>query len=169
MSDLGLIRSTVAFDETLQTVFFCLEQSFGFSVRLGWFVPAGNFQESVRMRIVPTIFHGIADYVVGAIVCALPFYYGWTGTPQTTFVVLGVLIIAYSLVTDYEAGLVRFLRIRFHLLLDAIFGLAMLFLPSLLDLPAPERPPVYVIGALALCLAATTKTRAQGTHAHASL
>jgi hypothetical protein len=121
------------------------------------------------MRVVPTIIHGIADYVVGAIVCGLPFYYGWTGTQRTTFVVLGAFVIAYSLVTDYEAGLVRFLRIRFHLLLDAIFGLAMLFLPSLLDLPAPERLPVYAIGVLALILAATTKIRAQGTHSHASL
>lgn len=76
------------------------------------------------MRFVPTLVHGIADYVVGAIVYGLSFYYGWTGKQRTTFVVLGAFVIAYSLVTDYEARLVRFLRIRFHLLLDAIFGLA---------------------------------------------
>jgi hypothetical protein len=117
------------------------------------------------MRVVPTILHGIVDYVVGAIVCGLPFYYGWTGTPRTTFVACGAFVIVYSMLTDYEAGLFRFLRIRFHLLLDAIFGMAMLFLPSLLDLQAAERLPVYVIGVLALALAATTKIRAQGTHA----
>jgi hypothetical protein len=120
------------------------------------------------MRFVPTIVHGIADYVVGAILCALPFYYGWTGIPRTTFPAFGAFVIAYSLLTDYEAGLFRFLRIRFHLLLDAVFGVAMVFLPSLLDLQTAERLPVYVIGALALALAATTKIRAQGTQSHAS-
>jgi hypothetical protein len=86
------------------------------------------------MRFVPTIVNGIADYVVGAIVLGLPFFYGWTGVPWATLTALGAIVIACSLVTDYEGGLIGFLRIRFHLLLDAIFGLAMLLLPSLLVL-----------------------------------
>jgi hypothetical protein len=105
------------------------------------------------MRFIPTIIHG-ADYVVGAIVLGLPFYYRWDAVPRDTFVVLGAFLTAYSLLTDYEAGLVRFLRIRFHLLLDAVFGLAMLFLPTLLDLESAQRTPVYLIGILALVLAA---------------
>ena len=120
------------------------------------------------MRFVPTIVHGIADYMVGAIVLGLPFFYGWTGAPRVTFTAIGAIVIAYSLVTDYEAGLIRFLRIRFHLLLDAVFGLAMLSLPSLLGLPAAGKLPVYLIGVLALILVITTSTRAVGTHSHAS-
>jgi hypothetical protein len=121
------------------------------------------------MRFVPTLVHGIADYVVGMIVLGLPFYYGLTGSQRMPFVVLGVFVIIYSVFTDYEAGLVRFLRLRFHLLLDALFGVAMLFIPSLLNLPAVARTPVYAISILALLLAVTTKVRAEGTHSHSSI
>src|ERR1700710_1283596 len=109
------------------------------------------------MRFIPTAAHGMADYIVGLIVVALPFYYGWTGPSRVTFVTLGLLVICYSLLTDYELGLVRVLRIRFHLLLDALFGLAMLAAPALLRLPGETGVPVYVIGALSLLLSVTTK------------
>jgi hypothetical protein len=121
------------------------------------------------MRFVPTAAHGLADYVVGLIVVGLPFYFGWTGASRFTFVTLGVLVICYSLLTDYELGLVRVLRIRFHLLLDALFGLAMLAIPMLLHLPNDSRIPVYVIGVLSLLLSLTTKIRAQGTRSDATI
>src|SRR3978361_258567 len=109
------------------------------------------------MRFIPTAAHGLADYVVGLIVAGLPFYYDWTGAPRVAFVALGLLVICYSLLTDYELGLVRVLRIRFHLLLDALFGLAMLVAPTLLRLPSGSRTSVYVIGVLSLVLSVTTK------------
>jgi hypothetical protein len=116
------------------------------------------------MRFIPTMLHGLADYLVGIVVIALPFYFGWTDAPRNTFLALGAFVILYSLVTDYELGLLRYLRIRFHLLLDALFGIAMLAAPTLLDLPADARTPVYAIGVLALLLVFVTKVRAQGTH-----
>ena len=67
--------------------------------------------------------------------------------------------------TDYEFGLVRFLRIRFHLLLDAVFGLAMLRTPWLLDFPAYARWRNYVLAGLALVLVAVTDVRALGSAA----
>jgi hypothetical protein len=115
------------------------------------------------MRLILTTAHGLADYVVGLIVVGLPFYFVWTGATRVAFVTLGLFVILYSLLTDYELGLVRALRIRFHLVLDALFGLAMLATPTLLHLPNSSRIPVYVIGALALILSVTTKIRAQGT------
>jgi hypothetical protein len=121
------------------------------------------------MRFIPTTVHGLADYVVGFIVMGLPFLFSWTGASRVTFVTLGILVICYSLLTDYELGLIRVLRIRFHLLLDALFGLAMLAAPTLLDLPHDSRIPVYVIGVLSLFLSLTTRIRAQGTGSHATV
>jgi hypothetical protein len=121
------------------------------------------------MRFIPTTAHGLADYIVSLIVMGLPFYFGWTGAGRVTFVTLGILLICYSLLTDYEFGLIRVLRIRFHLLLDALFGLAMLAAPTLLDLPNDSRIPVYVIGILSLFLSLTTKIRAQGTRSDATI
>jgi hypothetical protein len=69
-------------------------------------------------------------------------------------------------VTDYELGVFRYLRIRFHLLLDAIFGIAMLAFPYLLHLPADAHLPAYVVGILALVLTVFTEVRASGTQSH---
>jgi hypothetical protein len=117
------------------------------------------------MRVVPTLFHGIVDYLVGILVIALPFFLELTGGPRVVLVIPGVAVILYSFLTDYELGAVRFLRIRFHLLLDALFGISMLISPWLFDIPADRRWPVYLVGALALVLAMITQIRAEGTAA----
>jgi hypothetical protein len=120
------------------------------------------------MRVLPTMFHGILDYIVGLVTIALPFMLGLQGSQRAVLIILGAIVILYSVMTDYEFGIVRFLRIRFHLLLDALFGLAMLVAPWLLDFPQQARWPNYVIGVLALILVATTEVRARGTAASAS-
>lgn len=117
------------------------------------------------MRFIPTLLHGVADYIVGILVIGLPFFLGLHDAPRTILVVLGVIVVLYSLATDYELGAVRFLRIRFHLLLDALFGVAMLASPWLFDFPVNSHWPVYVIGVLALALTMTTQIRAEGTAA----
>jgi hypothetical protein len=118
-----------------------------------------------RMRIIPTMAHGVADYVVGIFVIALPFLFEFTGNTRTVTIALGVVVLLYSLMTDYELGAVRFLRIRFHLLLDAVFGVVMLAMPFLFDVGSASRWPFYVVGIVALVLTATTKIRAEGTAA----
>jgi hypothetical protein len=115
------------------------------------------------MRFIPTFAHGFADYVVGLFVVFLPSYFGWTGNARHVFVALGLVVIIYSFLTDYELGAVRFLRIRFHLVLDFLFGVAMLFAPALLHLASGGSEIVYAIGALSILLSFTTKIRARGT------
>lgn len=117
------------------------------------------------MRLLPTIVHGVLDYLVGLLVIALPFMLGLQNSQKWALVAIGLLVIIYSALTDYELGLVRYLRIRFHLLLDAVFGLAMVSTPSLLDFPADARWPNYVFGVLAFVLVAVTDVRALGTAA----
>src|SRR4051812_9287170 len=117
------------------------------------------------MRFLPTMMHGVLDYLVGLLVMVLPLVLGLHGSQKWALVVIGMVVIVYSAVTDYEMGLVRYLRIRFHLLLDAVFGLAMLLMPWLLDFPANARWPNYVLGVLALVLVAVTDVRALGTAA----
>jgi hypothetical protein len=117
------------------------------------------------MRFLPTMIHGVLDYLVGLLVIVLPFILRLQGTQKWTLVTIGLLVILYSALTDYEFGLVRYLRIRFHLLLDAVFGLAMLLMPWLLDFPTDARWPNYVLGVLALVLVAVTDVRAMGTAA----
>lgn len=117
------------------------------------------------MRFIPTLAHGVADYLVGLLVISLPFLLHLDGTAQTIVIALGAVVLLYSAITDYELALIRFLRVRFHLLLDAVFGIVMLILPTVLELPTDVRWPFYVLGVLALMLTITTKVRAEGTAA----
>lgn len=117
------------------------------------------------MRFISTIVHGVADYLVGLAVIALPFLLGSEGPVKGILIALGIVVLLYSLVTDYELGAIRFLRIRFHLLLDALFGVVMLFLPLTLDMTGTAQWPFFVIGVLSLALVLTTKIRAEGTAA----
>lgn len=121
------------------------------------------------MRFVPTVVHGAADYIVGLLLACLPVFLGWSAAGRYAFIALGVLVILYSACTDYELGIYRFLRIRFHLLLDGILGVALLLAPRALRLPEDHHTLIYVIGVLALLLAVTTRIRAQGTQSNETL
>ena len=117
------------------------------------------------MRFIPTRVHGVLDYVVGLVLLLLPFVLGLQRGGFWALLALGALGIVYSLVTDYELGVVRYLCIRFHLVLDALMGIALLVMPWLSDIPGDSRWPMITIGILALILSFTTHTQADGTAA----
>lgn len=121
------------------------------------------------MRFIPTALHGVVDYAVGMLLTALPLYLGWLGMPRVALVSLGIFVIVYSAFTDYELGVIRFLRVRFHLLLDALVGAALLAIAATADLPQPYSALLVAIGVIAFVLVATTKVRAIGSHSEASL
>jgi hypothetical protein len=76
------------------------------------------------MRFIPTQVHGLLDYLTGALLIALPWLLGFARGGAETWipVVLGAGAILYSLVTDYELGVVKVLNMRLHLGLDALSG-----------------------------------------------
>lgn len=121
------------------------------------------------MRFIPTVLHGVADYMVGLLLTCLPLFLGWPGAGRFVFVASGLLVILYSACTDYELGLYRFLRIRFHLFLDGLLGVALLIAPRALPLPGEHHGLVYAIGVVALLLSVTTRVRAQGSQSSETL
>ena len=56
------------------------------------------------MRIIPTRIHAMMDYLVGALLVVAPWLLGFAngGAAQWVPVILGLGVIAYSLVTRYE-------------------------------------------------------------------
>ena len=78
-----------------------------------------------RIRFVPTAIHGVLDYVGAIELIASPFIFGFAGmggTPVILPIVLGVGLITYSLVTDYERGIpaLRVIPMRIHLAADFV-------------------------------------------------
>src|SRR4051812_277631 len=77
------------------------------------------------MRIISTWGHGILDYVVGPILIAAPWALNFPdrGAMTWTPVALGVAALVYSLMTEYEWGMVPILPMPVHLGLDALSGI----------------------------------------------
>jgi hypothetical protein len=77
------------------------------------------------IRFVPTSVHGIFDYIGGILLIAAPFvfgYYNLGGIAVILPIVLGVGLILYSLLTNYERGIpaLKFIPMPVHLVLDFV-------------------------------------------------
>ena len=74
------------------------------------------------MRFLPTRLHGAIDYLWGVVLLVSPFALGFAGPARVIAWIFGAGAILYSLVTDYELGLVRVVPVPLHLGLDALAG-----------------------------------------------
>ena len=74
------------------------------------------------MRVIPTQIHGYVDYLMGVVLIAAPWLLGFAdgGPEQWVPVVLGAGVIVYSLLTDYELGVMRMIPMPVHLGLDVL-------------------------------------------------
>jgi hypothetical protein len=88
------------------------------------------------MRFIPTRFHAPLDYIVGAVLIAAPWIFGFSdiGVAAAVSIVLGAGLIAYSLVTDYELGVWRVAPMAVHNLIDVVAGCATRRVPVALRL-----------------------------------
>lgn len=112
------------------------------------------------VRFIPTNVHGVIDYVVGVVLIAAPWLFGFYagGAESVVPLVLGAVVILYSLFTDYEAGMVRTIPVPVHLALDGVVGLVLLLSPWLFGFAALVLYPHLVVGMLVIVAALTTKT-----------
>lgn len=115
------------------------------------------------MRFIPTRVHGILDYLVGALLAASPWLFGFDrGGPETWVpVALGAGAILYSLVTDYELGLYRGISMRTHLALDMASGLLLAASPWLFGFSDHVWMPHLVFGLIEIATPAMTQTHVE--------
>lgn len=85
------------------------------------------------MRLLPTRLHGILDYLMGLLLIAAPWLFGFAdgGAETVVPVALGVATLGLSLFTDYELGLVRRIPMAAHLMVDLGSGLLLAASPWL--------------------------------------
>ena len=112
------------------------------------------------MKPISTRLHGVMDYVTGVTLLAAPSLLGLNPSSPTARVLrsAGSAHAAYSLLTDYELGVIRVLPMRGHLALDALGAVAVAGSPWLLGTAGGKQrewvPPVvfglWELGAVAL-------------------
>jgi hypothetical protein len=116
------------------------------------------------MQVISTRTHGAIDYLTGAGLLVAPPLLGISDEPAAAYALraAGLAAMAYSLLTDYEFGLVRIIPMPAHLAMDAASGVLVAASPWLFGFagrgPRYRRPHV-VIGLAEVLAALTSKTR----------
>ena len=118
----------------------------------------------MNLRVIPTSVHGVLDYVTGSALLAAPELFRLKDVPSAALTprLTGAGATAYSLLTDYEFGVVRLLPMPVHLVLDAMSGALLATSPWLLGY-AKNGPrywlPHALVGASEILAALATKTQ----------
>ena len=112
------------------------------------------------MRIIPTRVHGVLDYLTAGVLIAAPSMLGLRKSGAQTWLpmALGVGTIAYSLLTDYELGLVRVIPMPVHLALDAANGALLAASPWLLGFAEEVSAPHLALGLFEIGAATFSQT-----------
>jgi len=117
----------------------------------------------MSLRMIPTGVHGAIDYLTGGALLAAPKVLGLNDEPRAALVLrsAGAGALAYSLITDYELGLLRLLPMPAHLALDAASGVLVAASPWLFGFA--DRGPRYwlphvLVGTTEVLAATTTRT-----------
>ncbi len=112
------------------------------------------------MRILPTRVHGMADYLLGALLILAPWLFDFADGGAETWVpvILGAGVILYSLFTDYELGLVRRIPMATHLWLDLAGGVILAVSPWVFQFADDVWLPHLILGILEIGAALTTRT-----------
>jgi hypothetical protein len=114
------------------------------------------------MRFIPTRFHAPLDYIVGIVLIAGPWIFQYSDSDAATAIsiVLGIGLIAYSLLTNYELGVWKVAPMAVHNVIDIVAGALLAASPWLFgfaDEGANFWAPFVVIGVAAIFLGLTTK------------
>jgi hypothetical protein len=108
------------------------------------------------MTFISTKTHGIIDYVVGILLIFAPFIFGFAGGGAAMWIpiLLGVGIIIYSMLTQYEYSAAKMIPMQAHLALDAAGGLLLVVSPWLFGFAGLIWWPHVVVGIAELLVVA---------------
>jgi hypothetical protein len=111
------------------------------------------------MRVIPTRIHGVIDYLTGVLLIAAPWLFGFAdgGAAQWVPIILGLMVILQSLVTDYELGVAHWLAMPMHLVLDGLSGALLVVSPWLFGFADEVWVPHVVIGLFEIVMSLVTR------------
>ena len=111
------------------------------------------------MRFIPTKVHGVMDYLMGILLIASPWLLEFNRGGMETWipVILGVGVIVYSVMTDYELGFTRTLSMPTHLTLDLVSGILLAASPWIFGFADYVYMPHVVLGIIEIGASLMTK------------
>ncbi len=112
------------------------------------------------MRFISPRFHGVLDYAVAGALIGVPVLLDFAAASVAAAVIsvmAGVGLVAYSLLTDYSAGIRNLIPWRAHLTLDAVAATALLAAPFVLGFGGIARGFYVTVAISVLAVVATTQ------------
>jgi hypothetical protein len=111
------------------------------------------------MKFISRKTHAVMDYIMGVILIAAPWLLGFSNNEPAKWsaVAVGIIMLAMSLMTDYEGGLAKVVPMRFHLGMDLIAGIFLAVSPWLLGFHDQVYLPHLVLGILEIGAASFTQ------------
>jgi hypothetical protein len=116
------------------------------------------------MRFIPSFVHGLMDYIVGIALAASPWLLGFSEVRLAVYiaVILGLGAMLYSLLTNYELGVIRVIPFPIHLMIDFASGLFLFACPWLFGFSSLVSGPFITFGLLEMGAAALTNPHVVG-------
>lgn len=117
--------------------------------------------------MIPLRIHNVIDYLIGTFLVVAPWMFGFADVPaaRTFFLLGGLALVAYSLVTNYYYSVAKLIPLGVHMTLDALIGVAAILAPALFgyrELLSGGQYAVHVlVGVGAIGLVALTKPRTE--------
>lgn len=113
-----------------------------------------------RQGPLPAFVHGLLDYVIGALLIAVPFLLGFDATAATAVSIgLGLLLLIVAGSTELPTGLVHSVPRALHAIIDYLVALALVAAPFVLGFTddGTATPTLVAIGVLQLMQTLATR------------
>ncbi len=118
------------------------------------------------IRFLPTSVHGVLDYLVGIALIAAPWLFGFAyvgGIAVYLPIILGIGLIVYSFLTNYELGIpaIKFIPMPLHLVFDFVAAALLAASPFLFgfsDKPLNVWLPHFVVGLTVILVVIVSQT-----------
>ena len=113
------------------------------------------------MRIISTRTHGLLDHILGFLLIGSPWFFGFDigGSAQWTAIIVGAVIVLYSLVTHYEFGISSAVAMRTHLKLDFIAGFFLAISPWIFAFSDQVFVPYLTLGVFLVIMALASERK----------
>jgi len=111
--------------------------------------------------------HNVIDYVAALLLLFVPAFLGFSEiqVARNLFLVLGIFLLTYSLVTKYEFSIWRALPLGTHMTFDLAIGLVLLLAPWVLGyrdlLAVGQELTHYILGIGLIVFVAVTRSKTE--------
>ncbi|QMU30335.1 SPW repeat domain-containing protein [Adhaeribacter radiodurans] len=111
------------------------------------------------MRIIPTRIHGILDYLVGIILIAAPWVFDFDNGGAETWVpvIVGIMVLLQTIMTDFEVGIIRKIPMASHLRMDFFIGLFLAASPWIFNFDEVVWAPHVIFGVFSILASLMTR------------